>query len=273
MLAIQDVFTRFSLLIATRNCTAENAATIFRDRWMCLFELPLTVQSDNGTHFTSVVFRQTCRDLGIDHLLGSPARARSQGQVERQNQLIDNVRCVANSQTASWPQALVAVQFAHNSAKNATTGHSPLSLLLDQSPRCPETLISQALADSGSGEDVPSLSERRTQIGMSVRANLGRLDRIYTDVRARIQRAQNARVARCVPRGAPFEVGRHVRRKLQPYERRKLGKKLSPNKSLRYVVIERRGVTYLIRLVDDQSAPIIRRHYDDLEAAPQQTLS
>ena len=272
VLAMQDVFTRFTLLIATKDCTAETAASLFRDRWVCVFGMPLAVQSDNGTHFTSIVFEQTCRDLGITHLLGSPAHARSQGQVERQNQLIDNVRCVAGSNPASWPQALVAVQFAHNSAKNATTGHSPLSLLLDQSPRCPEMLISRALAESESGEDVPPSANRRNQIGLRVSANLGRLNGVYTKVRARIEGAQKTCVARWPPRGSPFEVGQHVRRRLQPSERRKLGKKLSPRQSERYVVVERRGVTYYIRPADDESASVIRRHYDDLEAAPSQTL-
>ena len=55
--------------------------------------------------------------------------------------------------------------------------------------------------------------------------------------------------------------------------RRKLGKKLSPYQSGRYVVIERRGVTYYVRPVDGDSARVMRRHYDDLEAAPQQMLS
>ena len=50
--------------------------------------------------------------------------------------------------------------------------------------------------------------------------------------------------------------------------RRKLGKKLSPYQSGRYVVIERRGVTYYVRPVDGDSARVMRRHYDDLEAAP-----
>ena len=39
------------------------------------------------------------------------------------------------------------------------------------------------------------------------------------------------------------------------------------------VVIERRGVTYYVRPVGDDSARVMRRHYDDLEAAPQQMLS
>ena len=140
---------------------------------------------------------------------------------------------------------------AHNSARNATTGHSPLSLLLDQSPRCRETLISRALAESASDDKWGSYDRRRNQIGLRVTANLGRLNGVYTKVRSRIESAQRTRAVRWMPRGSPFKVGQHVRRKLQPAERRKLGKKLSPYQSGLYVVIERRGVTYYVRPVDD----------------------
>ena len=215
VLAMQDVFTRFTLLVATEDCTAETAASVFRHRWVCVFGVPLTVQSDRGTHFTSIVFEQTCRDLGIEHPLGSPAHARSHGQVEHQNQLIDNVRCVAGENPASWPHSLVAVQFAHNSARNATTGHSPLSLLLDQSPRCPETLISRALAESASDDEWGSHDRRRNQIGLRVTANLGRLNGVYTKVRSRIESAQRKRAVRWMPRGSP----RYPRRERRPTRR------------------------------------------------------
>ena len=43
VLAMQDVFTRFRLLVATKDCTAETVASVFRDRWVCVFGVPLTV--------------------------------------------------------------------------------------------------------------------------------------------------------------------------------------------------------------------------------------
>ena len=78
VLAKQDGFTRFTWLVATKDCTAETAASIFRDRWVCVFGMPLVMQSDQGTHYTSIVFEQTCRDLGIEHLLGSPRQQREE---------------------------------------------------------------------------------------------------------------------------------------------------------------------------------------------------
>ena len=124
----------------------------------------------------------------------------------------------------------------------------------------PETLISRALAESASDDEWGSHDRRRNQIGLRVTANLGRLNGVYTKVRSRIESAQRTRVVRWMPRGSSFEVGQHVRLKLQPTERRKLGKKLSPYQSGRYVVIERQGVTYYVRPFDDDSARVMRRH-------------
>ena len=41
------------------------------------------VQSDRGTHFTALVFQETCKALGIKHILSSANHPQSQGQFER----------------------------------------------------------------------------------------------------------------------------------------------------------------------------------------------
>ena len=61
---------------------------------MCQLGIPLVVQSDKGTHFTALFFKETCRTSGIKHKLSSANYSQSQGQVERQNQLVSTFRCV-----------------------------------------------------------------------------------------------------------------------------------------------------------------------------------
>ena len=73
----------------------------------------------------------------------------SQGQVERQNQLVDNIRCVIEDEPYSWPRAVAVVQFAHNTAVNATTGYTPHVLLFGQESRRPEKLLARQLSLSG----------------------------------------------------------------------------------------------------------------------------
>ena len=71
-------------------------------------------------------------------------------------------------------------------------------------------------------------------------------------------------------RGQAFGIGQLVRRKLRPAER-KLGK-LSPFKSRRYEVVRRKGVTYWCKPVG-VDGPVIQRHFDDLEPAPEAIMS
>ena len=149
ILAIQDVFSRYCILIPTRDCKAETAAQVFRERWVCQFGIPLMVQSDRGTHFTALVFQETCKALGIKHISSSANHPQSQGQVEHQNHLVDNIRCVIEEEPYAWPRAVEVVQFAHNTAVNATTGYTPHDLLFGQASRRPETLLARQLSLSG----------------------------------------------------------------------------------------------------------------------------
>ena len=50
ILAIQDAFSRYCILIPARDCKAETAAQVFQKRWVCQFGIPLMVQSDRSTH-------------------------------------------------------------------------------------------------------------------------------------------------------------------------------------------------------------------------------
>ena len=66
------------------------------EQWICIFGVPATINSDRGTHFTSELFEGICKVVEIKHKLGAPEHPESQGLVERQNQLIAQVRCVCD---------------------------------------------------------------------------------------------------------------------------------------------------------------------------------
>ena len=80
---IQDVLTRYVKLVATLDNSAETAVQVLIDEWITQFDLPEVISSDQGPHFTAIVFETICRELGIEHARGSPEHAQSQGQVER----------------------------------------------------------------------------------------------------------------------------------------------------------------------------------------------
>ncbi|KAF0292743.1 Glutamate receptor ionotropic, delta-1 [Amphibalanus amphitrite] len=87
VLQVQDVFSRYLMLMPAEDNTAETAARLVYDRWICTFDVPLVITSDRGPHFAAETFRAMCRRIGVRHRMGAPQHAQSQGQVERQNHL------------------------------------------------------------------------------------------------------------------------------------------------------------------------------------------
>ena len=64
VLAIQDVLTRYAMLIPTADCTASMAASMLLTRWVTVLDIPVVIQSDQRSHFTGRVFRNLCEATG-----------------------------------------------------------------------------------------------------------------------------------------------------------------------------------------------------------------
>ena len=64
VLQVQDVFSRHLMLLPAEDNTAETAARLVHDRWICTFDVPLVITSDRGPHFAAETFRSMCRRIG-----------------------------------------------------------------------------------------------------------------------------------------------------------------------------------------------------------------
>ena len=117
-----------------------------------------SLSSDRGTHFTSGLFQAVCQEIGIQQRLGSPSHPRSQAQVERQNQLIDNLRCMCRNNVDDWPELVPHLQFSHNTSRNATTGQSPHELVFGLPARRPEQVMTREISNTDPGFSFPDLS-------------------------------------------------------------------------------------------------------------------
>ena len=262
---IQDVLSRYLMLLPAEDCTAETAARLLFDNWICIFDVPYEISSDRGPHFTAETFRALCRRLGIRQVLGTPLHPQGQGQVERQNQLVRNLRCMCSNDVRLWPSKLPQLQFSHNTAVNASTGFSPFELLFARSARRPETCISDPPATAGAD---PAASDRSAAEEVTQRRQL--LDQLQREAQVGVERAQLKRVENSVvrARGQPFEIGDYVRLRLTTAERGRKGGKMSPALSSLYKVIEvlSGGWSYrLLKVQADTKARVEKvRHFNDL---------
>ena len=176
------------------------------------------------THFTADTFEGVCRLLGIKHKLGSLEHPESQGQVERQNQLLNHVRCLCENDIESWPEALFKVQCSHNASRNAATGMSPARMILGREMTLPDDMIA--------GEDQLI---REESIESLVRNREEEDEAVIAEARRGISEIQQRRVERANEgvSSSPYTVGDLVRYKLNPLVLRiqVLGQFYSPSES------------------------------------------
>jgi hypothetical protein len=81
-LLIVDAFSKWPEIYMTRTITADVTVN-FMKNCISRFGIPSTIVSDNGTQFTSHIFRNFCLTNGIQHLTTAPFHPQSNGQAER----------------------------------------------------------------------------------------------------------------------------------------------------------------------------------------------
>jgi hypothetical protein len=89
VLQIQDLLTRYIMLVPTTDQTALTAAKAIVNRWICQFDIPLVLLSDHGPAFEANLFKAVCDELGIDKVYSTPYHPEANGQVERQNRSVN----------------------------------------------------------------------------------------------------------------------------------------------------------------------------------------
>ena len=265
VLQVQDVFSRYLMLLPAENNTAETAARLVHDRWICTFDVPQLITSDRGPDFAGETFRAMCRRIGVRHRMGAPLHAQSQGQVERQNQLIANLRCVCCNDVRVWPNNIYQLQFSHNTSVNSATGYSPFELLFARPARRPESAVGDDVIGHG-----PAPTQPADGTGDEVTERRRLLEELHREAQVSVHHVQKERVQRSITRarGQPFEVGDLVRLRLTPAERSRKGGKMSAVVSPLYKVSEvlRVGWTYrVLRLHGSGRRGDVKiRHYNDL---------
>ena len=148
---------------------------------------------------------------------------------------------------------MVAVQYAHNTSSNATTGYSPHQLLFYQAPNRPERFA------------MPQPPEGRLP------REIQEMERVFTQVRKRIDKAQEERCNRTGRTdSAGFAVGDLVTFKLQPGQRM-LGKLHAYKSAINEVVNCSHNNLYRIKPCGGPGL-ILQRHFNKMERAPHQVL-
>ena len=142
ILCIMDKFTKWPECVALRSATATVVARAFVSLVVTRHGVPLTVQSDRGRQFTSHLFAEVSRILGMKQQLSCAYRPQSQGLVERWNRtMAEMLRQYVRTNQSDWCSYLDLVLLAYRTSVHSSTGYTPFELQHGRQARLPTHLL------------------------------------------------------------------------------------------------------------------------------------
>ena len=113
-------------------------------KFFTLVGLPKSIQSDQGSNFTSGLFKQVLKELGIDQNLASAYHPESQGALERFHQTLKSmVKCYCLENEKDWDEGIHLLLFAARDSVQETLGYSPFELVFGHRVRGPLKLLKE----------------------------------------------------------------------------------------------------------------------------------
>ena len=166
-LIMTDVFTKYTLAVATKDQKAATVARVLVKEWFVKLGVPLRIHSDQGRNFESQLIQRLCDMYGIVKSRTTPYHPAGNGQCERFNRTLhDRLRVLSQEKKKRWPEHLAELTYAYNSTPHSSTGYSPYYLLFGREPRL---MITSSLGvepnDGFEGKDITDwVSEHRKRL-------------------------------------------------------------------------------------------------------------
>lgn len=124
ILTIMDRSTRWPEAVPISDTSARAVAEAFLQTWVARFGVPSTLTSDRGPQFTSALWAELCRLLGVDHVQTTAFHPQSNGLLERfHRRLKDALR--ARATRPSWAAQLPLIMLFLRATPREDVQRSP----------------------------------------------------------------------------------------------------------------------------------------------------
>ena len=140
LLTIMDRTSRFPEAIPLRSMKADKVVKVLIE-YFTRYGLPEVVQSDCGTNFTSKLFKDKMKELGVRHVTSSPYHPESQGAIERFHQTLKTMLKKYCEEETEWDRDMPYLLFAIRSIPNDSLGLSPFDIVFGHNVRGPLDVI------------------------------------------------------------------------------------------------------------------------------------
>lgn len=143
LLTIMCQATRYPAAYPLRNITTKSVLKALID-FISIFGIPKIIQSDQGTNFTSRVFKEVLKQLRIRHQVASAFHPQSQGALERFHQTLKSMlRAYCTEMDRDWQEGLPWLLLSAREVAQESTGFSPNDLVFGHDVRSPLSLMGE----------------------------------------------------------------------------------------------------------------------------------
>ena len=248
VLVMTDVYSKFTVAVATKDQTAKTTAKAFIQEWLSKYGTPARIHSDRGPNFESQLIQELCQYYGIKKSRTTAYHPQGNGVVERFNRTMhDLLRSLPPEKKRRWPEFLNDVVYSYNVTPHASTSLSPFYVMFGRHPRLPVDLM---LPTARSDGEAPGGQDSWMALHQQ------RLQEAYKTVSRRLGQAADKRkkIFDRKARDASLEVGTKVYLRNHPAGRNKIQDAF---KDKIYRIVQRHGDqnVYLIEPADGFGLP------------------
>lgn len=144
LLTVTCAFTKWIECLPAPNDTAETTALLLMNHVFSRWGLPLSIDSDRGTHFTADVMKALWEMLGVEAKFHIAYHPQSSGQVERANQtIVSMLRKYVQGHGKDWDIKLPLVLMAIRATPHRSTGVTPFEMMTGREMTLPLHLLYQ----------------------------------------------------------------------------------------------------------------------------------
>nr|CAH7750533.1 unnamed protein product [Callosobruchus chinensis] len=169
LLVVICAFTKFLFAKAVKS-TQTKPVINFLESILRTFGVPRRIIADRGSAFTSTLFTNFTKELGVKLILNATTTPRANGQVERYNRTLLNAISSRYDDETKWDTTLDHIVFSINSVPHSITKKSPSELLLGYHPRAMnDSFLSNVVTDVAD-EAYENVQKTRNETGERIRS-------------------------------------------------------------------------------------------------------
>jgi hypothetical protein len=122
-------------LPCTKEISTEGVIDLYAKHVFPHYGVPQQIISNRDPCFVSNLAQGICEKLGISQNISTAHYPQTDGQLEQANQHVEQyLHIYTNDYQNNWSSILPIAQFVYNTWPNATTGYTPLELLIRHTP-------------------------------------------------------------------------------------------------------------------------------------------